>query len=64
MISGVQTFGDLINFHPHIHALVPCGVFLKSGCFVPIDDIPSEKFLSLRIILRSGLPKSDTKIYH
>jgi hypothetical protein len=36
MISGVQTFGDLINFHPHIHALVPCGVFLKSGCFVDL----------------------------
>ncbi len=37
----------LINFHPHIHALVPSGVFLKSGCFVPIDDIPTGKFLSL-----------------
>lgn len=47
MISGVQTFGDLINFHPHIHALVPCGIFLKSGCFVPIDGIPTEKFLTL-----------------
>ena len=37
----------LINSHPHIHALVPSGVFLKSGCFVPIDDILTGKFLSL-----------------
>jgi hypothetical protein len=39
MIGGVQTFGDLIHWHPHIHAIVPEGVFTESGCFVPIPDI-------------------------
>ncbi len=37
----------LINWHPHIHAIVPCGVFLKDGCFVAIDGISTERFLAL-----------------
>ena len=45
MIGGIQTFGDLTNFHPYIHALIPDGVFLKSGKFISIDSIPVEKFL-------------------
>jgi len=45
MIGGIHTFGDLTNFHPHIHALIPDGVFLKSGKFISIDSIPVEKFL-------------------
>jgi hypothetical protein len=39
MIEAVQTFGDLIHWHPHIHAIVPEGVFTGSGCFVSIPDI-------------------------
>ena len=44
MIAGVQTFGDLINFHPHIHAIVPCGIFMESGKFIAVNQIPSERF--------------------
>jgi len=32
-ILYVQTFGDLVTFNPHIHALVAGGVFLPSGTF-------------------------------
>ncbi|MBD3391475.1 MAG: hypothetical protein GF410_05580 [Chitinivibrionales bacterium] len=39
MIGAVQTFGDLVHFHPHIHAIVPEGVFTESGHFVHIPDI-------------------------
>jgi len=39
MVGAVQTFGDLINFHAHIHALVPEGVFTDTGHFVHIPDI-------------------------
>ena len=47
MIGAVQTFGDLVHWHSHIHAIVPEGVFTKSGHtstglsagFVPIPDI-------------------------
>jgi hypothetical protein len=27
MIAGIQTFGELLHFHPHIHALVTDGVY-------------------------------------
>jgi hypothetical protein len=39
MIGAVQTFGDLVHWHPHIHAIVPEGVFTHSGHFVHIPDI-------------------------
>jgi hypothetical protein len=39
MVGAVQTFGDLINWHAHIHAIVPEGVFTSSGHFVHIPDI-------------------------
>jgi hypothetical protein len=39
MIGAVQTFGDLIHFHPHIHTIVAEGVFTESGHFVHIPDI-------------------------
>ncbi len=47
MIGAIQTFGDLIHFHPHIHALVTEGVFLPVGMFVPLPKLASEPFLKL-----------------
>jgi hypothetical protein len=38
-LGAVQTFGDLIHWHPHRHTIVTEGVFTESGCFVPIPDI-------------------------
>jgi hypothetical protein len=39
MIGAVQTFGDLVHFHSHVHTIVPEGVFTQSGHFVHIPDI-------------------------
>jgi hypothetical protein len=39
MVGAVQTFGDLIHWQSHIHAIVPEGVFTESGLFVHIPDI-------------------------
>ena len=39
MIGAVQTFGDLIHFHSHIHAIVAEGIFTESGHFVHIPAI-------------------------
>jgi hypothetical protein len=39
-ILFVQTFGDLVNFNPHIHALVADGVFLDNGVFQVLPPIP------------------------
>ncbi len=44
MIAGILTFGDLINWHPHIHALVPEGAFLPSGAFCQITRIDDVRF--------------------
>ena len=41
VIAAIQTFGDRINFHPHIHFLVTEGGVDEAGLFhkVPrIDD--------------------------
>ncbi|MBD3239839.1 MAG: hypothetical protein GF331_04585 [Chitinivibrionales bacterium] len=36
MVGDVQTFGDLLNRHPHVHAVVAEGVFSESGEIVPL----------------------------
>jgi len=47
MIGAIQTFGDLIHWHPHIHALVCEGVFLPDGTFAPLPKLATEPFLKL-----------------
>jgi hypothetical protein len=41
-ILFVQTFGDLVNFNPHVHALIADGVFEASGRFVPLPPVPEQ----------------------
>jgi hypothetical protein len=45
MMGAIQTFGDLIHGHPHIHALVTEGVFLPDGTLVPLPNLAAEPFL-------------------
>jgi len=39
IIIAIQTYGDLVNFHPHLHALVTDGVFTRAGWFVAFPKI-------------------------
>lgn len=39
LIAAIQTFGDLINWHSHIHAVVTEGGFTENGVFVRVRDI-------------------------
>ena len=39
MVGAAQTFGDLVHWHSHIHAIVPEGVFTDSGYFVHIPAV-------------------------
>jgi hypothetical protein len=39
-IEFVQTFGDLVTFHPHVHVLAADGVFRADGTFMPLPPIP------------------------
>ena len=47
VVGAIQTFGQLVHFHPHIHALVSEGVFLPDGSFLPVPKLATEPFLKL-----------------
>jgi hypothetical protein len=42
MIGGIQTFGELIHFHPHIHAIVTDGAFTPDGAFVQMPPVDTD----------------------
>ena len=48
-IHYVQTFGDLVTFNPHLHALVADSVFLPSGTFQGLPPLSED---TLREALR------------
>ncbi len=46
-VVAIQTFGSLILWHPHIHAIISDGSFLPNGTFVPMPDMPTAPFLKV-----------------
>jgi hypothetical protein len=46
-LAGIQTFGELIHWHPHIHALVTDGAFDADGTFHPLPAVAAEPFREL-----------------
>jgi len=34
MIGAIQTHGELLHWHPHIHVLITCGAFTPEGDFL------------------------------
>jgi hypothetical protein len=36
----LHTFGEYLDFHPHIHALVADGLFTRDGQFHPLTELP------------------------
>jgi len=43
MVAGIQTFGELIHFHPHLHAIVSDGAFTPEGIFLCLPPIETEQ---------------------
>ena len=41
LVASVQTYGDLANWQPHIHALVTSGLIDPDGEFTPLDRPPA-----------------------
>ena len=39
MIGGIQSFGELIHHHSHVHAIVTDGVSTEDGTFIPPPEI-------------------------
>jgi len=40
LILTLHTFGEYLDFHPHLHALVADGLFTRDGVFHPLPDLP------------------------
>jgi len=61
----VQTFGDLVTFNPHIHALVADGVFLPDGTFRVLPALPEAALTEalrravLALLVRRGVIDAD-----
>ncbi len=60
MVVSIQTYGDLVNWQPHLHALVGAGVFDRQGEFtalaLPPAGVAEELFRRrvLRMLVRCG----------
>jgi hypothetical protein len=60
VVMSIQTFGDLVNFHPHLHAIVTEGCFDKQGDFLPIPRVPAHVIRDLfahkvfKMLLKEG----------
>jgi hypothetical protein len=45
MVAAIQTFGDLIHWHAHVHAIIAEGVFTPSGYFVRMADMDMPRII-------------------
>jgi hypothetical protein len=65
MVAMSQTFGDQLNLHPHVHALVTRGGWTVSGQWVPVPHVsPSAaetlfRHKVIRLLQREGLLDED-----
>jgi hypothetical protein len=45
--ASLQTFGDLLNWHPHVHMLVTESVFTQGGHFVRVSQFDMDRCMRL-----------------
>ena len=43
MVAAIQTFGELLHFHPPIHALLTCGAFTAEGEFLELPELDLDR---------------------
>ena len=43
MIAAIQTHGELLHWHPHIHTLVTCGAFTPQGELLQVPELDIER---------------------
>ena len=46
MIAAIQTHGELLHWHPHMHVLITCGVFTPEGDFLELPEFDKERLLA------------------
>ncbi|MFQ5974050.1 MAG: transposase [Alphaproteobacteria bacterium] len=65
MVVSIQTYGDLANWQPHLHALVSAGVFDRQAEFTPLalpaSGVAEELFRRrvIRMLVRQGRLEED-----
>ena len=43
MVAAIQTFGELLHWHPHFHVLLTCGAFTPQGEFLELPELDLER---------------------
>ena len=53
IVMTIHTFGEYLDFHPHLHMLLADGLFVRSGLFYLLPDVslkPLEELFRARVI--------------
>jgi hypothetical protein len=53
VVMTIHSFGEYLDFHPHLHALVADGLFARSGLFYVLPEVslkPLEELFRARVI--------------
>ena len=45
MIAAIQTHGELLHWHPHLHVLITCGAFTPEGDFLELPEFDMQRLL-------------------
>ena len=45
MIAAIQTHGQLLHWHPHMHVLITCGAWTPEGGFMELPTFDMERLL-------------------
>ena len=45
MIAAIQTHGELLHWHPHIHVLITCGAFTPEGDLLECPEFDMKRLL-------------------
>ena len=54
VVMCIHTFGEYLDFHPHLHALVADGLITRDGLFHVMPDVslvPLEELFRARVIV-------------
>ncbi len=60
-VACLQSAGNLLDWHPHVHLLVSWGLFCRDGAFIPVEGTPEPETVArlfrhrvLRMLLEEG----------
>jgi len=60
-VACMQSAGNLLDWHPHVHLLISWGLFRRDGSFIPVEGTPDPEIVVrlfrhkvLRMVLKEG----------